>query len=142
MGDKITGRLEELRKCFSRDKNIMMAYLFGSHAEGKETKISDLDIGVFLSPEMGREEIFKKHLFLIGEVSKIMKTDRVDVVIMNESSASLNFEIIKHNAPIYVRSKGFKNSFEESVIRSYLDRRFYEKRFTEGLLNKIAVEGI
>lgn len=38
----------KLKDVFSKYKDIQAAYLFGSYAEGKENKFSDIDIGIVL----------------------------------------------------------------------------------------------
>ncbi|MGC9336909.1 MAG: hypothetical protein ACP5EQ_02285 [Candidatus Cloacimonadia bacterium] len=57
-----------------------------------------------------------------------MKTDIMDLVIMNDAPLSLNYEIIKANHSLFVRDRGEKIDFEHGILSRYLDRKYYEKR--------------
>jgi len=133
---------ERVREFLSKQKYVKLAYLFGSVAEGKEGKLSDVDIAVFLDESLSKKERFYLQLKLISELTGILKTDRVDVVIMNDAPLSLNYEIIKANHPLVVRDKGEKIEFEHGILSRYLDRRYYEKRWTSEFLKKVAEKGI
>ena len=111
----------------NKQMHVKLAYLFGSVAEGKEGKLSDVDIAVFLDESLSKPERFNLQLKLISGLTSILKTDRVDLVIMNDAPLSLNYEIIKANHPLVVRNKGEKIEFEHGILSRYLDRRYYER---------------
>ena len=126
----------------SKQERVKLAYLFGSVAEGKEGKLSDVDIAVFLDESLSKKERFNLQLKLMSEMSSILKTDKVDLIVMNDAPLSLNYEIIKANHPLLVRDKGEKIDFEHGILSRYLDRRYYEKRWAAEFLKKVAERGI
>lgn len=126
----------------SKQEHIKLAYLFGSVAEGKEGKLSDVDLAVFLDESLSKKEIFNLQLKLISELTSILKIDKVDLVIMNDAPLSLNYEIIKANHPLLVRDEGKKIDFEHGILSRYLDRRYYDKRWAAEFLKKVAERGI
>jgi predicted nucleotidyltransferase len=126
----------------SKQECVKLAYLFGSVAEGKEGRLSDVDLAVFLDESLSKKERFNLQLKLISELTSIMKTDRIDLVIMNNAPLSLNYEIIKANHPLLVSDKGKKIDFEHGILSGYLDRRYYEKRWAAEFLKKVAERGI
>jgi len=132
----------KLAEFFSKQEHVKLAYLYGSAAKGKAGKLSDVDIGVFLDDSLSKKERFDLQLKMIGYVADILKTDRIDLVVMNDVPYSLNYEIIKTNCPLFVRDKMDKIDFEHGVLSRYLDRRYYEKRATSEFLKKVAVKGI
>ena len=132
----------ELADLFGRQEHIRLAYLYGSYATGKSGKLSDVDIGVLMDESLGKMERFKLQLNLIGSVGELLGRDRIDLVVMNDTPVSLNYEIIKMNSPLYVRDRGEKVDFEQLVLSRYLDRRFYDKRASSELLKKVAIRGI
>ncbi|GFO97728.1 nucleotidyltransferase [groundwater metagenome] len=127
---------------FSKQENVRLAYLYGSAAKGKEGKLSDVDIGVLLDDSLSKKERFESQLKFIGDITEILKTNRIDLVVMNDAPNSLNYEIIKTNRPLLIRNKTDKIDFEYRVLLRYLDRKYYEKRAASEFLKKVAVKGI
>jgi len=138
----ITAQSKGVVKILSEQERVKLAYLFGSAAEGKEGKLSDVDLAVYLDESLSKKEKFNLQLKLISELTSILKTDKVDLAIMNDAPISLNYEIIKANHPLLVRDEGERIDFEHGILSRYLDRRFYEKRWTAEFLIKVAERGI
>lgn len=124
-------QLKKLNNVFSKYEEIQAAYLFGSYAEGKENRLSDIDIGVVLG------EIHEKGVKI--EILKDLAYEgfcNVDPVILNEASPIMKFEIVKHNKLIY-KKKDFNHPYYFSdAIRRGLDfkpfikvqRKYYKER--------------
>jgi predicted nucleotidyltransferase len=138
----ITGQDKRVVEFLSKQEHVKLAYLFGSVAAGKEGKLSDVDLAVFLDESLSKKERFNLQLKLIGELTSILKKDRIDLVIMNDAPLSLNYEIIKANHPLLVRDEGEKIDFEHGILSRYLDRRYYEKRWAAEFLKNVAERGI
>jgi predicted nucleotidyltransferase len=83
-------------------------------------------------------ERFDLQLKLISDLEDILKTDRLDLVIMNDSPISLNFEIIKANYPLFIRDNDFKVDLEQYIMSRYLDRQYYDQRWADSLIKKIS----
>ena len=107
----ITGQDKRVVEFLSKQKHVKLAYLFGSVAEGKEGKLSDVDLAVFLDESLSKPERFNLQLKLMSELTGIMKTDKVDLVIMNDAPLSLNYEIIKANHPLLVGDEGEEDRY-------------------------------
>jgi predicted nucleotidyltransferase len=142
MGKKLKGQDKNVVEFLSKQDRVKLAYLFGSVAEGTEGKLSDVDLAVFLDESLSKKERFKLQLKLMSKMTSILKTDKVDLVIMNDAPISLNYEIIKANHPLLVRNEGKKIDFEHGILSRYLDRRYYEKRWAAEFLKKVAERGI
>lgn len=84
-----------LPEFFRARKYIELAYLFGSTAEETEGPMSDIDIGVYFSGKLTKGERMKKRLGLMGEISSLLRNDRVDLLVMNDATPIINFEVIK-----------------------------------------------
>ena len=125
-----------------KQKRVKLAYLFGSIAEGKGGKLSDVDLAVFLDVSLSKKERFNLQLKFISELTGILKTDRIDLVIMNDAPLTLNYEIIKSNYPLLVRDEEQKIDFEHMILSRYLDRRYYDKRWSAEFLKRVAERGI
>ncbi len=121
---------------------IKSAYLFGSAAKEKTGKLSDVDIGVLLDEGLSKDGMFEIRLRLIRDLKPILKTDKIDVVVMNKAHVSLNYEIIKANKHLFVRNKAEKVEFEHQIMLRYLDRCYYDKRHSKLFLKKVAERGL
>lgn len=140
--NKIQTMNMELKEFFQGKKFVELAYLFGSAAKGKYRKLSDIDIGVYLSENLSQKGKNQKRLELIAGLTTLLKSDKVDLVVMNGASAAVNFEIIKANAPIFVRNRELKLDVEQRIMSSYLDRKFHEERLNKAFLEKVRIRGL
>ncbi|MEE8167772.1 MAG: nucleotidyltransferase domain-containing protein [Candidatus Hydrothermarchaeales archaeon] len=129
-------------KFFSEKKYVELAYLFGSFAEGRFSKLSDIDIGIYLSDDLSKKQRNRKHLKLIAELTSFLKNDKIDLVIMNDASLAINFEIIKANRPVFVRERDLKLEVEQRIMSRYLDREFHERRLNAAFLKRAATRGL
>ena len=129
---------KEVKEFLQKQAHVKLAYLFGSVALQKAGKLSDIDIGIFLDESLEKKEKFKIKLKLISDLENILKNNRIDLVIMNDASISLNFEIIKANYPLFIQNKNLKVDLEQYIISRYLDRQYYDKRWADSLIKKTA----
>ena len=135
--------IDKIKNFISKQKYIQLSYLFGSSATGKTGPLSDIDIALYLNPNLSRKQFFMKELLLRSELGKILKTNKlIDVVIMNETPVSLNFEIIKHGKIIFERNRDLRINIETEIMSRYLDRRYYDKRHLKNFLGKIRTRGL
>lgn len=120
---------------------VVFAYLFGSQAIGRQTPLSDMDIAVFLEKTASRSERFDIRLRLSNELSAVLKT-RADLIVMNDIPVQLAYEIIKHGKALFCRDRDARVDTETEILSRYLDRRYYDKRRTECVLNQIRARGL
>src|SRR3990172_7020257 len=59
--------IETLKSYFSTRKDIAFAFLFGSHARGTATKLSDVDIAVYFYPRERHPVEYEEEVFYDGE---------------------------------------------------------------------------
>jgi len=137
----ITGQDKRLFDFLSKQECVKLAYLFGSVAEGKEGKLSDVDIAVFLDESLSKEDMFNQELKLISELTGILKTDRIDLIVMNDAPLLLKYNIIKHGK-ILKDDKETKMRVETGILSDYLDMKYYMDRHTNLAIKRIAKKGI
>lgn len=131
-----------LEKFFQAHDCVELAYLFGSAAKGKAGALSDIDIGVYLSPGLTKAQRNQKRLELIAKLTTILKNDRIDLLIINDTPPVLNFEIIKPNALVLVRDHDLKLDVEQRIMSRYLDRKHHEDFLNRALMKKIMEKGL
>jgi predicted nucleotidyltransferase len=123
---------DKLKNIFSDYEEIKAAYLFGSYAEGKENINSDLDIGILLDEDY--DKMIK--LDILTELSQ-NNFDNIDLVILNEASILLKYQVIKHNQLIYCREDFDFRSYFSKTVRFFLDFKPYLKVQREYLKERI-----
>lgn len=139
---KLKGEMKEnLVKFLRGQKDVKVAYLFGSAAKDKLGPLSDIDIAVYLDEKMSKAERSEKKLFLIYEISGILNTDNFDLVVMNDMSYSFNYEIIKHGK-VLVADEEVRVDVETKILSEYLDRRYYDIKHMESFFERISERGL
>lgn len=101
--------LAKLKTYFKNRDDVLMAFLFGSQAKGYSTKRSDWDIGVYLKPKSGRlewdtGELYPQRGEIWRELSEILHTDDVDLVVFNSSSATIADTAIR-GIPLIIKDR-------------------------------------
>jgi hypothetical protein len=131
-----------LKEFFRAEDQVELAYLFGSVAEGKAGVLSDIDIGVYLSDKLATIERGRKRIELIGKLMSLLKSDRVDLLIINDTSPVLKFEIIRPNVLIFERNPDLKVDVEQCIMSVYLDWKYYEDRLNRNTFERIMEKGL
>ena len=132
---------EKVRELLNKQKHVKLAYLFGSVAEGKEGKLSDVDIAVFLDESLSKKERFDLQLKLISGLMSILKTDRIDLIVMNDAPLLLKYNIIKHGK-ILKDNIETRVKVESRILSDYLDMKYYIDRHTDLAIERIAKKGL
>lgn len=112
--------LKQLQKIFKAAPKIKLVYFFGSRARGDAGPTSDYDFAVYLD-EKNEKKLFEVKIYLMNKIGKMLKTDKVDVVILNSAESSeLKYNIIKEGNLIYEK-KPFKVLIEPKIMNEYFD---------------------
>lgn len=106
---------------FSQDKRIIAAYLFGSHADGSAYEGSDLDLGIMLDPASEQGFTLNDELDLEAKIEAVLRTDKFDLVVINNVPLTLQFRIISPAKLIYVRDDDKRCEREEQIMLRYYD---------------------
>lgn len=115
--------------------NFVRISYYGS-AEVTEGSLSDIDIAVYLSGILTKGERIEKRLELMGELATLLKTNHVDLLVMNDVAPVL-IEVIRPNVPLFVRNEDLKLDVEQQVMSRYLDRKYHEDFLNRELLKRI-----
>lgn len=115
--------MKEIRKLssiFRAYKEIKLVYFFGSRARQEEGVLSDYDFAVYFDA-CDRRKMCDIKLELFGSLSRVLKTDKIDIVILNlEDSPELKYFIIYEGRLIFQRSP-FKVIVEPYILNEYFD---------------------
>ena len=116
------------------DKDILFAYLFGSLARKKAGPLSDVDIAVYCREGSSFPE---KKLEILGNLARVLKTDEIDLVMLNRAPLTLRMKILENKRVIVDRLPLIRHRYESLTMRQYFDFSYKEsfilrKRFFHG----------
>jgi len=110
-----------------KHRSIKLAYLFGSHARGTAGPLSDYDIAVYADSH-DEQKLGSLKLTLIGDISSLLNTDAIDIVMLNTcEQPELKYAIISEGTLLY-EQKPFKMIVEPNILNEYFDFRMILER--------------
>lgn len=134
---------EKVATYFSTKPEIRVGYIFGSIAKGEENKLSDIDIGILVDEEkLPKDAPYRYKAQVITDLIGIFKTEKVDLVILNEGPLLLSFRVVHDGLILYSKDEKERIDFEVKVMSRYFDQQYYYKRHAQATINRIAQEGI
>ena len=135
---KIPLNIEELlpgaTRYLENQPEVRFAYLFGGLASGRRGPLSDIDLAVYLADG---SKLSRIKLKLLDNLIDLLRTEEIDLVILNIAPLPLAYRIIKSKKILMDRDPFLRHRYESLIIREYLDfsvaeRRNFERRFLHG----------
>ena len=108
---ELNKKISKIIEIIKSHPNVIAIYLFGSHAKGEATPLSDIDIAVILENPTPESEAD------IGSLS----SQEIDVVLLHRLPLHIRYEVFKHGKEILVRSEEKLLKIKLKVMREYLD---------------------
>ncbi len=128
--DKI---IKLLQHYFEKREDILMAFLFGSWANDRGCKESDVDIAVYFKPKTGRLEWedfdarYEDEGIIWRDVEKILGKE-VDLLVLNRAASSIADSAISA-VPIIIKDRGLYLDFMIRVTSEAIDFREFVKEY-------------
>lgn len=96
---------------------VASAYLFGSHAKGRQHRESDLDVAVLLSWERYPEQRqrFDLRVELAADLPARMGVQEVDVVVLNDAPPMLGRHVVWHGQRVFVAQPETDHAYVRDV---------------------------
>ena len=128
----------KLKYFLSDREEIDFAYLFGSFV--KLDHYHDIDIAVYLEKNFNPDD-YKKFPYgyesnLIADISALLRTDKIDLVIFNKAGILIQQRIINSGILLFERNRYKRISYENYIRSLYIDaeplrriKMFYLKRY-------------
>lgn len=112
--------IKNLTPIFEEYHQVKLVYIFGSRARENIGPLSDYDFAVYLD-EKDSIKRFDIRLELMGKISSKLKTDSVDLVIINDiTEPELKFNII-NDGKLIIEREPFKILIETKIMTEYID---------------------
>ena len=96
---------------------LVSAYLFGSHAEGRAHRESDVDLGVLLDrcAHSTREARFNERVRFSSWAIGALHRNEVDVVVLNDAPPGLGRQIVTTGRRVYCYDAEADHAFVRDV---------------------------
>ena len=113
--------VETLREALLSRPEVLEAYLFGSVARGEVQPHSDVDVAVFLDPEAVDASGIGFDAAIGAELMVALRTDRVDVVILNGAPPLLYHRVLRDGVRLFARDLRAATVREGRALSRYCD---------------------
>lgn len=100
--------------------DVVAAYLFGSLARSQTGPLSDVDIAVLLTPDLGEEAAVERQLDLMVTLDDLDPRE-VQVTLLNHTSLTLAYQVVRDGILLYERSRPQRIDFEVRAMHRYFD---------------------
>lgn len=109
----------EVIKFIKKIPFVRLVYIFGSTTKGAEGP-QDIDVAVLLNGRVGVEKKMDFQ-FEFGQLLEKIFGRRADVVVMNDASPFLKYQILKYGELVYEREEGEDSALRFDVMTEYFD---------------------
>ena len=113
---QVAGRLRGYfgDKC---DTAVVSAWLFGSHAESRAHRESDVDVAVLLDRRMvpSASERFDLRVRLTSDLIHALGNNDIDLVVLNDAPPLFSRRIIRTGIEVFCRDRDMERDFRRDV---------------------------
>ncbi len=126
-----------LNRVFQKRDEVRVVYLFGSQARGTVANSSDIDIGVLLNEDFVKESVYGYRADLTAELISLLRTDKVDLVVLNHAPPLLAHSVILDGIVLLCKDESERIAFEVKMLNRFLDTAPLRKRQNEYLKKSV-----
>jgi len=117
---------------------LVAASLIGSQASGRAGPLSDVDIAVWLAPELDLPQRHQRQLELLRAASEALGTDEIDLVVLNDATPLMRHRAMRDGIRLVERDRDARVRFEARGLLDYLDTAPLRATLAEGMARRIA----
>ncbi len=116
--ENINHLLPNVREYLNKHPKVVFAYLFGGLARGGISSLSDVDIAIYM---VDGADVVQEKLEILGKLNELLKTDEIDLVILNTAPLPLAARTIKNKIILTDKMPFTRHAFESLILREYFD---------------------
>lgn len=132
-------QIQSIKGFLEKDRDILLAYLYGSAAAGTIHPDSDIDIAVYLK-EGDIEYYLKKDNEFLGNAPIAIGNDKIDIRILNIMPLLLKFKVIREGRLLILKDEQKRVDFETEVMDRYFEMKPYFDEYNRILEERIVGE--
>lgn len=126
-----------LADLFSKEPDVVAAYLYGSQARGRAGPLSDVDLAVWLDPALDRHQRWKTMIELMGSAGECLDTNEVQVVVLNTAPPLLVDRALRHGIRLADNAPTKRIRLETRAALDFLDLEPLRKRLSGEVSRRI-----
>ena len=113
--------VERLSAALAARKEILEAYLFGSHARGKARPDSDIDVAVYIDETLADDGHWGYRAELTTDLMAALGTNDVDVVVLNKAPILLYHRVLRDGVRLLSRDLRATTTRAGRALSYYFD---------------------
>jgi len=117
--------IKKITDVLVKHEEIIFAYLHGSF--NTSVSFRDIDIAVYINRRY--ESVLEYELNLEVELIKVTEGCPVDVRVLNVSSSSFNYHVIKDGTILIARDDNARADFQEKTLIDYFDFEPFRRNY-------------
>jgi uncharacterized protein len=119
------------------EEGVVAAMLIGSQARGEAGPLSDVDLAVWSQPDLDRGQRWDLQLALLGAAQDTLRTNEVDLVMLNEAPPLFQHRAIRDGVRLVERDHDQRVRFETRALLDYFDTEPLRLALKENLKREI-----
>jgi len=113
-----------LTSYFQGRSEVIAALLFGSRAQGRARSTSDVDIALFIRPELWPgDDPLGYQAAVLFDLTRRLERDAVDLVVLNDATLPLAYRVISQGRLLFCQDPAVWTAFVVDVKRRYIDTK-------------------
>ncbi len=137
----VKSNIPKLIREISNMPDVVAFYTFGSIIQGDLKPLSDLDFGLLLSLNLNHRMLGQRMIEAISICNDTLKTDEIDLIILNTAPRRFVYNIFSKGKLIYCRDQIQLIDFREHTLKCYLDFRPMREQFDQAFLKGVGYYG-
>ena len=100
---------------------VLEAYLYGSHGQGRAQPHSDIDVAVYIDESLAEEGAFGYRAQLITEIMSGLRSNDIDLLILNQAPPALYYQVLRDGIRVLSRDLAETTTREGYAVSRYCD---------------------
>jgi len=129
-GNNIKSIEKTITKYLRGKGEILFAYIFGSLAKKTSNRLSDIDIAIYIDDKKIDNSKFRYgyQAEVMTDLIGLLKTRKVDLVILNSTPPLLKHRVIYFGELIYSIDEKERIRFQVDTINRYIDYKMLQRK--------------
>jgi len=102
-----------------QELKVGIVYLFGSQAEGTNTALSDVDLGIVFTEPIA--DMLGAYNRLYAALADLVPDREVDLVLLDQAPLPVRFEAVTRGRVLYRVPAEFEADYRERIVKEYID---------------------